>query len=93
MIVNKRAKTFGFIRFFTRASIVSVFLIIALLPFSVHAFDIFLGTGKTGSFSHFTGRTICRIINRGTADISCKVVPAVSDVYNLTFRAALWISF
>ena len=84
MIVNKRAKTFGFIRFFTRAPIVSVFLIIALLPFSVHAFDILLGTGKTGSFSHSTGRTICRMINRGTADISCKVVPAPSDVYNLT---------
>jgi len=84
MIVNKRTKPFCFIRLFTRASIVSIFLIIALFPFSVHAFDILLGTGKTGSFSHFTGRTLCRMINRDTADISCKVVPAPSDVYNLT---------
>ena len=73
-----------FIRFLKRAPVISAFLIVGLLPFSANAFDILLGTGETGTFSHFTGRTICRMINKHADDINCKTVPAPDDVYNLT---------
>jgi TRAP transporter TAXI family solute receptor len=84
MITNKRAKCDRFNRFFKRAPIISAFLIVVLLPFSANAFDILLGTGETGTFSHFTGRTICRMINRHADDINCKTVPAPGDTHNLT---------
>ena len=84
MITNKRAKHIYSIWFFKRVIIISVFLIVGLFPFSVNALDILLGTGKTGTFSHFTGRKICRAINRHSDDINCKTVPAPDDVHNLT---------
>jgi len=59
-------------------------LLVVLVPLSSSAFDIRIGTGETGSFSHFTGRTICRIINKQVENLHCTVVPAASHVYNLT---------
>lgn len=84
MINNKRTEDICLIFFCRRASIISAFLIVVLLPCSANAFDLLLGSGETGSFSHFTARTICRIINRHAEDIHCKLVPAPDDVYNLT---------
>jgi len=81
MITTKKT---CFIWFFKRAPVISAFLIIGLFPFSADAFDILLGTGETGTFSHFAGRTICRMINRHANDINCKTVPAPGDVHNLT---------
>jgi hypothetical protein len=63
---------------------IAVFFIIGLFPFSANALDILLGTGEAGTFSHFTGRTICRMIKRHADDINCKTVPAPDDVHNLT---------
>ena len=59
-------------------------LLVVLVPLSSSAFDIRIGTGETDSFSHFTGRTICRIINKQVKDLHCTVVPSASQVYNLT---------
>ena len=84
MITNKRAKHIYSIWFFKRALIISVFIIVGLFPFSANALDIFLGTGEPGTFSHFTGRKICRAIKRHSDDINCKRVPAPDDLHNLT---------
>ena len=65
------------------ALICAVFLI-ALMPLSAVAIDIHLGTGPDGTFSHFTGRTICRTLNKHAEDIACKVVPAPDAIHNLT---------
>jgi TRAP transporter TAXI family solute receptor len=59
-------------------------IFIALTPVSAMALDIFLGTGPEGTFSHFTGRTICRIISRHADDIACRVVPADDAIDNFT---------
>ena len=83
MITNKYGNS-RFIRFFKRAPIISLFLIVGLFPSAANAFDILLGTGEAGTFSHFTGRTICRIINKHAEDMNCKTVPATDDVHNLT---------
>ena len=84
MITNKRAKHIYSIWFFKRVLMISAFLIVGLFPSSANALDILLGTGETGTFSHFTGRTICRVINSHSDDLNCKTVPALDDVHNLT---------
>ncbi len=48
------------------------------------AYEILLGTSNSGSFSHFTGRLVERIINQQTVNIKCKAVPASGDIHNLT---------
>lgn len=57
-----------------------------LSPVLVHAFDIRLGTGAPGSFSYFSGRVLCRMINSQVADLNCQQVAATEkgDIYNLT---------
>jgi TRAP transporter TAXI family solute receptor len=84
MITSKHVKYICFTWFFKRASVIAAFLIVGLFPNSANALDILLGTGEAGTFSHFTGRTICRMINRHADDINCKTVPAPDDVHNLT---------
>jgi TRAP transporter TAXI family solute receptor len=59
-------------------------MIFALLPISANALEILIGTGPDGSFSHFTGRKICRIISKNANDISCKAVPGPDGIHNLT---------
>ena len=84
MTVNKRARPHFLTWFSKRGLVVCAFLTVSLLPVFADAFDVLLGTGAAGSFSHFTGRTICRIITKHAGDIQCKVVSAPDDVYNLT---------
>ncbi len=84
MITSKHVKNLCFIRVFKQAPFIAVILIIGLFPISAHALDILLGTGKAGTFSHFTGRAICRMINSHADDIDCKTVPAPDDMHNLT---------
>lgn len=64
--------------------IVAVFTGFCFLPLTAHAFDIRLGTGSEGTFSHFAGRTLCRIMNNHLADLNCQVMPTVDEVDNLT---------
>jgi TRAP transporter TAXI family solute receptor len=84
MMASKHVKHLCFNWFFKRAPFMAVILIIGLFPISANALDILLGTGKAGTFSYFTGRTICRMINSHTDDINCKTVPAPDAVHNLT---------
>jgi TRAP transporter TAXI family solute receptor len=72
--------------FFRRVPIICLFLIVGVCmpPFSANAFDVLLGTGEPGTFSHFTGRVLCRVINSHASDMNCQTVPTPDDVYNLT---------
>ena len=56
----------------------------ALTPSSAGALDILVGTDEIGSFSHFTGRTVCRFVENELEDITCQPVPGPGDVHNLT---------
>ena len=67
-----------------KSLIMALGLIVMLVTTSSFAFDIRIGTEKTGSFSHFTGRTICRIIEKQQDKLQCSVVPADGHVHNLT---------
>lgn len=84
MITSKHGKNHCFTWFFKRAPVIIVLFIVGLCPYSANAFDILLGTEETGTFSHFTGRILCRVINSHAGDIHCKTVPAPDDVDNLT---------
>lgn len=68
-------------------SFCSTLIILAILGFygvPVLAFDIFLGTNEQGTFSHYTGRLIERVINQETKQIHCKALPGSGDIDNLT---------
>jgi TRAP transporter TAXI family solute receptor len=84
MITNRKAMCRCTIRFFRRTLIILLFLIVGFFPYDLFAFDILLGTGETGTFSHFTGRTICRIANKQIEELNCKTVPGPNEVHNLT---------
>ena len=61
-----------------------VAILFGLMPTSVHAFDLLLGTGESGTFSYFTGRTLCRVINSDVEDVKCTVAPGPDEINNLT---------
>jgi TRAP transporter TAXI family solute receptor len=65
------------------AMLIALALLI-LSPGTANAMDLLLGTGETGSFSHFVGKSICRAINRHTADLQCSVAPAANEMHNIT---------
>ena len=70
--------------FFKRALILAIILSVGIFPLSVHAFDVLLGTGATGTFSQFSGKLLSRIITKHADGINSKYVPASDDVHNLT---------
>jgi len=86
MIAKKPPMSFHMPWFFRQVRIICLFLIVGacIFPFSANAFDVLLGTGEPGTFSHFTGRVLCRVINSHTSDINCQTVPTPDGVYNLT---------
>lgn len=82
MITQKETK--GLILWFKTVSVFLALLTFGLVPVFAHAFDVFLGTGEAGTFSHFTGRLLTRVINRHAEDINCTTVPGAGDMHNLT---------
>jgi len=83
MMINLITDTYH-ARCFKHLFVLALWLIVMLAPSSALAFDIRIGTEKSGSFSHFTGRIVCRIIEKQSDDLKCTVVPADGHVHNLT---------
>ena len=67
-----------------RLSVIILAVWISAFPVSAYAEDVLLGTAKEGTFSHFVGRTLCRIIEKNAGELNCKVLPAPDDIHNLT---------
>jgi TRAP transporter TAXI family solute receptor len=86
MTAKKTTKYFRTPLFWRQVPIICLVLFVGacIFPFSADAFDIRLGTGSPDTFSHFTGRMLCRVINSHANDIKCQVVPTSDDVDNLT---------
>ena len=84
MITSKHEKHLCFTWFFKRVPVIIIFFVVGFGPFSADALDILLGTGETGTFSYFTGRKICGLLNRHADDINCKAVAGPDDMHNLT---------
>lgn len=65
---------------------ISFFCILGLIvfPVSAQSFDLLLGTEAPGSFSYFSGRVLCRIINQQGDGLRCQQVATENGVDNLT---------
>ena len=62
----------------------SLFLLLGWGPCRAEALEIRLGTGQVGTFSHFTGQQLCRVINADQAKLACTPAPTPDDLDNLT---------
>ncbi len=70
-----------------RKSILSSLVLVLILgfyPVPANAFDIFFGTDERGTFSHFCGRLVERVVNREMKDINCTAVSGSGGIHNLT---------
>ncbi|NOR50814.1 MAG: TAXI family TRAP transporter solute-binding subunit [Desulfuromonadales bacterium] len=59
-------------------------LFLFLAPLTVNAYEFLVGTEKAGTFSHFTGRMLCRNISHQLPDARCSTQVAEDEVDNLT---------
>lgn len=84
MQIKKFAGHIFSIRRFKRHSILLALMIVGYSPVSVSAFDLFLGTDEPGTFSHFTGRMLCRVINDDVEDVNCTLALETDEINNLT---------
>ncbi len=81
MTANKNVKS---IAFFRHLHVILALFCFGVFPDPTAAFDIVLGTGPTGTFSYFAGRTVSRLVNKHVDDIHCKPAPGADDMHNLT---------
>jgi TRAP transporter TAXI family solute receptor len=84
MITDKTAPSIGLPLIGKGIALLTAICVIAFIPASSLAFEVRLGTGEAGTFSHFTGRIITRLINMNTEAIHFQLVPASGDMHNLT---------
>ena len=59
-------------------------LSLCLAPLTVNAYEFLLGTGEVGTFSHFSGRMLCRTISQQLPDTRCSTQVAEDEVDSLT---------
>ncbi len=71
------------ISFYAPAPILFV-LLFCFAPLSANAYDILLGTADVGSFSYFSGRMLCRSINRHIDDVTCTVQAGNDEIDSLS---------
>lgn len=64
-------------------NIVPIFILITLIPQVTAATEIHIGTEAKGSFSHFTGKAMCRVIQMDSS-FSCSTIPLHDSTQNLT---------
>jgi TRAP transporter TAXI family solute receptor len=64
--------------------LVGVALVVVPRSNTAYALDLVIGTGASGTFSHFAGRTICRILSRHADGLTCQTATAPDDLQNLT---------
>jgi len=57
-------------------------LLTCTISFHSYSLDIRLGTAASGTFSNFTGKVICRTINKYASDLTCETT--ISQGINLT---------
>lgn len=84
MIADIVAKVKLFVNYPCIFPVLSFFFMVGLFPTPGNAFDILLGAGETGSFSHFVGKSMCRAVNQRASEINCIVVPSEDEVHTIT---------
>ncbi len=59
-------------------------VILLLAPLSANSYELLIGTGEAGSFSHFSGRMLCRTINKEVSGITCVTKAAGDEIDSMT---------
>ncbi len=81
---KKCAVTFHAPAVFRKRLTLLLAVVLLWTPSYASAYDLLLGTGEVGSFSYFSGRMLCRTINKEMPDINCSVQAADDEIDNLT---------
>lgn len=63
---------------------VLIFIPLLLVAHVCFPFEMLIGTGDTGSFSYFAGKSICSSIKKNEADVTCRLVPIEESADKLT---------
>ena len=66
------------------ALLLALLAVVVLSPSPGHSYELLIGTGPTGTFSYFAGRTVCRTINTLDNDLTCRPVPSENYTDSLT---------
>ncbi len=69
-----------------RICIISTLVLLLLLFTNRNctAFELYLGTGNTDTFSYFAGKSICSSIKRHDKSVTCNLVPSIKSTDTLT---------
>lgn len=67
-----------------KAVVLAVLLSSLFLPVRALSMEVLLGTDAVGTFSHFAGRAISRVLSQQAEDLECQVLPAPDRIHNLT---------
>ena len=84
MSAFQKVRTILLAPFLKWSPVLCIVLMTGLAPSPAGAFDLLIGTGENGTFSHFAGRILERVISRQAQGIDCTVVPGPGDMHNLT---------
>lgn len=57
---------------------------VILSPSLSQSYELFIGTGKVGTFSHFAGKAVCRTIHKFDNNLTCRPVPSETPTDSLT---------
>jgi len=70
----------------------ALLLCMALFPSTSFSFELLIGTGERGSFSHYAGKIICRSVHKFDQDVTCRRYHQTAIlITSPMFRVALWI--
>ena len=65
-------------------SLAASLFIICTSPIPASSFELIIGTGPDGSFSHHSGKLLCRIIAKQSREITCSLSDTGDPIDNLT---------
>lgn len=70
-----------FIRTF---SLIAALLLITAPSLTASAYELIIGTGPDGSFSHHNGKLLCRLFTRQDSEMTCLLSESTDQIDNLT---------
>jgi len=65
-------------------SLIAALVIIGSSSIPASSFELIIGTGPDGSFSHHSGKLLCRIFAKQTEEINCSLSESNDPIDNLT---------
>jgi TRAP transporter TAXI family solute receptor len=64
--------------------LITAFVLVGISSIPAASFELIIGTGPRGSFSHHTSKLLCRIFTNHVSDITCSLSESSDPIDNLT---------